>query len=83
MSSHSVLLTQRFLFIIFPLGQAYALPGPSPPGINCIKSLETRPKQSRGETYHANVVAVEQELGKLDLGTGVVAESRLVSAGES
>jgi hypothetical protein len=82
-SSHSVSLTQSFLLIIFHYpGHAHALPGPSPPGINCVESLETWPKQSRGETYHADVVAVEQELRKLDLGTGVVAVSRLVSARE-
>jgi hypothetical protein len=80
MSSHSVSLTQSFLLIIFHyLGHAHALPGPSPPGINCVKSLVTKPKHSGGQTYHANVVAVEKELGKLDLGTGVVAENRLVS----
>lgn len=84
MSSHSVSLTQSFLLIILHyLGHAHALPGPSPPGINCMESLETWPKHSRGETYHADVVTVEQKLRKLNLGAGIIAECRLASAKES
>lgn len=84
MSSHLISLTQSFLLIIFHyLVHAHALPGPSPPGINYMELLETRPEQSRKETYHADIVTVEQELWKLDLGAGVVTKSKLVSARES
>lgn len=63
-----------------------SIPGP---GSRATRALSTRnqlfdivrgwTRTLEEETYHADIVSVQQKLRKLDLSTGVVAESMLVS----
>lgn len=46
--------------------------GPSPPGINYFTS-EWEVSEFWGNTYHADVVSVQQDLRELRLTTGVIA----------
>lgn len=76
MSLHSVSLTHKrfFFFVICKEQLAYApAVGPSPPGINWTESARFWKVGNR--SYHADIVSVEQELGELDLGTGIVTKS--------
>lgn len=46
--------------------------GPSPPGISCAPVSQARLVLGASRTYHAYVVAVEQDLGQLGLAARVV-----------
>lgn len=74
MSSHSVSLTQSFLFIMFPLTCPRSCASRAlSTGDQLCRIVRDQSVRSGGNTYHADVVSVQEELGKFDLGTGVVA----------
>lgn len=62
-----------FRFILQPPAvYAKAAPGPSPPGINCHCVRGYNDCKFYEITYHANVVAVEQDLGEFCVVASVV-----------